>query len=51
MGLLDVNISKEDRPRVDAIIQIMRRLTDLLSALETTKQVVIRIEVADKQPK
>jgi len=50
MGLLDINISQEDRPRVDRLIAVLERLTRVAEQLAGQKQLVVRAEFEDKKP-
>ena len=48
MGLLDVNISDQDRPRVDRLIAVLERLTRVVEQVTGTKQLVVRADLEDK---
>jgi hypothetical protein len=48
MGLLDINISDQDRPRVDRLINVLERLTRVIEQLSGQKQLVVRAEFEDK---
>ena len=48
MGLLDINISNEDRPRVDRLIAVLERLTRVIEQVTSQKQLVVRADLEDK---
>ena len=48
MGLLDINISQEDRPRVDRLIAVLERLTRVVEQVTGTKQLVVKATFEDK---
>jgi hypothetical protein len=50
MGLLDVNISDQDRPRVDRLIAVLERLARVAEQVSGQKQLVVRAELEDKKP-
>jgi len=48
MGLLDINISDEDRPRVDRLITVLERLTRVIEQT-VNKELVVRANLEDKK--
>jgi hypothetical protein len=55
MGLLVpdsfiVNISDQDRPRVDRLISVLERFTAVIENVTSKQQLVLRVDLEDKPP-
>lgn len=48
MGLLDINISDEDRPRVDRLINVLERLTRVIEKT-TSQELIVRATLEDRK--
>lgn len=49
MGLLDVNISKEDRPRIDRLTNVLERVVSLAEEVVRGRELTIRISLDAKR--
>ena len=48
MGLLDINISDQDRPRVDRLIAVLERLTRVIEKT-TNQELIVRATLEDRK--
>ena len=48
MGLFNVSISDEDRPRVDALIAVLNRLATLGEVVVNQKQLEVKVDLVNK---